>query len=225
MLESEDESIVEVINPQYGAIGEDNVRDITLSPYLPSMIMRFHPDEPYLPALVDGKMTCTYNVGTFSFHGKEYTKIEYAFNYEANGAIGCGYQCFPKSECLGYHYGDRERMMFLLGDDQQSVEWVWFNCHSPGQGLWRRWSDCERVNSGNTLMVYSARASHANYPDGQTWIRAACFANDLCDDGPAFEVVVSGTHTDTVLPKQASITWWQRFWLCCYASYLRNDTP
>ncbi len=200
------------------------------SPLLPRIMLRYHPDDPYLPPAISGKVDCTYNVGPFLLHGVSYTKVEYAFNYVANGAIGFGYCCFPKSECLGYHDGDRERLMFLLSPDLQSVEWVWFNAHSPGQGVWRSWNETRKTSEGN-MIAYVARASHAFYPEDGVWPRgvwprAGCFANDLCSDGgPAYEAVPSGTHTDTVNPKQASITWWERLCICCYASHLRNDTP
>lgn len=188
----------------------------------PSVLLRFHPNEQYYPDIKHNQVSCTSYEGKFTYYGVSYNYLEYAFNYEANGAIGCFYCCFPKSKCLGYHEGDRERLIFLLDDTKSNILYVYFNAHSPGMGMWLPWDECEKTSSGH-LIAYVAKSSHAFYPHAETYLRVFGFANDLCStDGVAFYTHLVGTHTDFIIPKQHSITPCERFWLAFTKDKLRN---
>lgn len=200
----------------------NNILNVEVPLQVPEMILKFHPGEVYFPKLTDGRVECTYCLDKFTYRGVEYTRVEYKFDtYEANGAIGFCWWFFPKSECLGYHLHDDERLSILL-DSNGKIEWVSFQSHSRGQYIWKRFEDCDRTPN-NTLIVYVARAGHGFYPEDGMWVRAGCCANDLCsDDGVSYPISIIGKHDSPRTPPQASVTLWERFWLCCYADTLRH---
>ena len=149
--------------------------------YLPQVILKFHPDETSFPENYNFNVKCTYYEGVYNYRGRNYKSIEYAFDYDESGAIGCFYCCCPTAKCLGYHKGDRERLVFLL-DSDLNIQHVCFNAHGRGQSEWKRWIDCEKT-SDSKLVAYVARASHAFYWNPGTKVRIFGFANDLCENG------------------------------------------
>lgn len=142
--------------------------------------LRFHHKEIYYPS--DNKYQLTknvayYNLEEYTYKGEIYDSITYKIYYKANGAIGCCYSLFPKSKALGYHDIDGERVKILLRDDKPV--YVYFSAHSD-EGKWYKWEECETFD--DVLVVYVARASHANYPKTGTWWRIFGLANDKCSD-------------------------------------------
>lgn len=162
---------------------------------------------------VRGRVECTIHEGQLIKDGVRYNSIEYAFNYSESLHEGCFFLC-PKAECCGcgYHPGDRERVM-ILRDDAGVCAYVYFNAHTPGEGMWMRWDDCHFTPEGN-LIAYVSRGNHAFYPRPQTYYRIFGFNGDQCSDrGLSLETEVIETHDDYVVPKQHSITPLERFCL------------
>jgi hypothetical protein len=220
--------------PTYGVIQESDVilspPDSESSPYesgdksvgmfFPRVVLRYHPLEKYLPEVVDKKVKCSYAFSEYEFRGKLYHAVEYRFDYAANGAIGCGWCFFPKSECLGYHEPDRERLILLLSEDKKEVEWVCYHRHSE-ECEWRKWEDTIHSSSG-ILIVYVARGAHGFYPDEGIWSRIGCCANDLCSsEGMSYEAFPLETHTDPITPSPHNITLWERLCVCFYLKRIR----
>jgi hypothetical protein len=188
----------------------------------PKVVLKFHPDEYIFPKNNGSIINCTSCVGTLIYKNITYNSIEYIFDYEESGATGCFYCCCPSSECLGYHLGDRERIILLMSDDYKEIIWVYFNAHDMGEGMWVAWDDCLKT-SDNKLIAYIARGGHAFYPYPRTYIRFLGFANDMCaEHGDTFEINVVGTHTDRAIPRQHSITPCERFFIPFLEKKLAN---
>ena len=186
---------------------------------IPTIRLYFHPSETVFPNNNGTTVNCTTHMGTLTYNGTVYDSIEYAFNYEENIGQGCFF-CCPTSTACGYHEGDRERIMILKQNN--NIEYVYFNAHSPGQGVWVRWQDCNKDTDGN-LIAYVARGSHAFYPNPETYLRIFGFANDQCsNNGLSLTTNVTGSHNDYIVPKQHSITPTQRFFLPFVVNCLRN---
>ncbi len=177
---------------------------------LPDVVIQFHHLETSFPIdMTENSVPCTYSVNEYTVGGETYQMIEYSFIYEDNPAIGCGWQFCPKCECLGYHLGDRERLIFLMQNDV--IKAVCFKAHGHGQEMWKRWEDCAKTNEG-ILIAYVARGSHAFYPRPTRYWRVFGFANDLNDNGgPRRSIVRTGIHNDNYVPKNHSITPFLRF--------------
>jgi hypothetical protein len=142
--------------------------------------LRLHPNEIYCLTSYDfkeNKNIVYCNLTSYEYNNKKYQSINYIINYRINGSIGCGYCFFPKSKLLGYHEVDRERLKILYEND--IPKFVYFSAHGS-EGKWYTWEECEKNNG--RLVVYSARASHANYPYKGMWWRIFGLANDKCSD-------------------------------------------
>lgn len=182
----------------------------------PRVTLRFHPRESHFPVESDRDQKVVHcsrcEIPGFMLGDHRYTFVEYKFTYTANGAIGCGYCCLPRAECLGYHEGDVEKLIMLM-DETNRISKVYFKAHGRGQGIWRDASQCEFDDHGN-LVAYVARESHAFYPSpGIKW-RAYGFANDLCSRrGPEYTAVPRDEHDDYYDPPRMSITKFRM--LCC----------
>jgi hypothetical protein len=140
--------------------------------------IHFHPNEIYCLTSQDfkqNKNVVYINYSPYKYQNKKYDSINYLFNYRVNGAIGCGYRFFPLSKTLGFHYVDRERVKILF--EKNKPKFVYFSAHGS-EGKWYKWEECEK--NGNNLVIYVARASHANYPYKGIWWRIFGLANDKC---------------------------------------------
>jgi len=89
--------------------------------------------------------------------GRVYTAVTYCFFYQTNPAIGCGYCCFPRAKCLGYHDIDLERVTVLYHHMPKlniyTPSYVYFHAHGKGQGVWKRYMDCELVSRPDLVEV------------------------------------------------------------------------
>ena len=144
--------------------------------------LRFHPREIYFPSdknfrLVQNKYKIYFNYEDYEYKGEIYKSISYRLYYIYNGGIGCGHCFCPQEGKLGFHDVDREHVKILLKDDKPMF--VYFSAHSD-EGKWVHWKDC--IIDNNHLVVYVARASHANYPKSGIWWRIFGVANDICSD-------------------------------------------
>jgi hypothetical protein len=193
--------------------------------YYPDIVLCFHPSETYYPNGLEVMETsghCEVAESFLTYNFIEYIYLEYEFVYEANSAIGCGYCCFPTSECLGYHEGDREHVIMLLDKGTFQVKHVFFKAHGKGQGVWLPWEECEKTYDGK-LKVYVARGSHACYPHPQTYIRIFGLANDLCSDrGRYVTFRPNGSYESDYHPQITSITFCERFFLPFLLTSIRN---
>lgn len=186
---------------------------------LPTIRLQFHPLETVFPANNGYITNCTIHQGPLTYNNVVYDSIEYAFNYEESLSEACFF-CCTKSECCGYHLGDRERVMLLLKNNV--IQYVYFNAHSPGEGTWLSWAQCDK-DIDNNLIVYVSRGNHAFYPRPETYLRIFGFSNDTCsDEGLSITTNIVGTHNDYLIPKQHSITPTQRFFLPFVVLCLRN---
>lgn len=145
--------------------------------------LRFHPKEIYFPSdknfqLIRKNHKIYYNIEDYEYKGKVYKSISYRLYYIYNGGIGCCHCFFPNEKKLGFHDIDREHIKILLNDDDKP-EFVFFSAHAK-EGKWVPWKDCKIHH--DCLVVYVARASHANYPKSGIWWRIFGFANDLCSN-------------------------------------------
>jgi hypothetical protein len=187
----------------------------------PTVVVKFHGLETAYPVNNGTQVNCTVHQGQLEHDGQMYDTVEYEFLYDENIGEGCFF-CCPKSTACGYHEGDNEKLILLMQNDK--IHHVYFNAHSPGQGCWATWDECEKDENGN-LVAFIARGSHALYPRGRTYIRIFGFANDQCSNhGQHMTTNVVGTHTDSIVPKTKSITPTQRFFLPFLVNYLRNRT-
>lgn len=141
--------------------------------------LRYHPTETCFLGTIqqsDGPPNGYVTYGTEVRGGKQYQVTTVTFFYKENLAIGLGYCLFPRAPLLGYHPNDIEFISIYSYAGEPNF--VFFSAHSPGQGVWVPWSECETSN-GN-LVVYVARGSHASYPHSGTYFRAFGLANDMC---------------------------------------------
>jgi len=185
-----------------------------------NIILKFHPWETCFPENNSDSVNCTYNLGQMTRNGTTYSSIEYLFFYEENPAIGCLFCCFPKSKCLGYHKIDKERLIILMTNDK--IDYVYFNAHGRGQGMWLPWNECNKTRNGE-LIVYVARGSHAFYPEGRIYWRALRFANDLCsNEGESMRINTTTPHDNAIIPNQTSLSNNERFFLPFVLDEIRN---
>lgn len=186
---------------------------------IPRLRIQFHPLETAFPVNDGNEVECTTNRSTFLYQGERYDTIEYRFAYEENIGEGCFFAC-PKSTACGYHTGDTERVILYLRNGE--IEHVYFKAHYQGQGMWRRWSECNKDMDGN-LIAYVARGSHAFYPEPKTYLRIFGFANDQCSRrGRSMLTNVTGEHPGTYEPRQNSISKCQRFFLPFVIWFIQN---
>ena len=143
--------------------------------------LRFHPSERCMltPVRVDdGTTPIAYvGVGQDERGGVVYDVTSYYFHFDDNYATGCGSCCFPESADLGFHDNDFEHISIYYLSTKPI--YVLFAAHSPGQGLWKNYDECEFSESGN-LVVYSALNSHGSYPHAGRYARIFFCANDYC---------------------------------------------
>jgi len=151
---------------------------------LTKLELNFHKKEIYFPSttdyklITDDKYVIYYNVGQFVYEDTNYDSVTYKICYAYNGAIGFGYQFFPQLKSLGFHTIDREYVRILYCVTTQEPKYAYFSAHR-NEGKWVEWDKCEKTENGE-LVVYVARASHANYPHCGTWGRIFFMANDKC---------------------------------------------
>lgn len=125
--------------------------------------LRYHPKETSFITSIrpsDGPPSAYIAKGTEMRGGTSYEVTTLSFYYRENLAIGPGSCFFPRAPALGYHPHDIEHVSIYTYAG--NPEWVFFSAHSRGQGMWLPWQECE--HSGNNLVVYVARNSHACYP-------------------------------------------------------------
>jgi hypothetical protein len=186
---------------------------------LPSIRINFHPLETVFPNNNGTTVDCTIREGHFNYKGIVYDSIEYAFDYAESIAEACFF-CCPKSSCCGYHLGDHEKVILLKLNN--NIEHVYFNAHGVGEGMWKRWQDCDKDTDGN-LIAYVSRGNHAFYPEPKTYLRIFGFSNDQCSNrGLSLKTNITGLHTDEHVPRQHSITPTERFFLAFVVLCLRN---
>lgn len=144
----------------------------------------FHPKEKYFPTnknFEDQVIPIVYyseQPELYKYKNEKYKAILYEIYYKTNGAIGLGKSLFPKSEFLGYHPIDLERIIILYDVLSDLPAFVYFSAHRD-EGKWLPYHECE-INSHGDLKVYIAKYSHANYPSSGVWARIYGLANDLC---------------------------------------------
>lgn len=201
----------------------------------PTLELRFHSAEHYFPVTKEDMAVfrtvlydyapCYINTRQMTYKDVLYDVVLYAFHYAYNGAIGCGYPCFPYAPALGYHEKDIERVAVLLDTLTHEPKHVYFFAHGKGQGSWKPWKACEKNDAGD-LVVYVARASHAAYPSRGTRLRIFGLANDACNArGKRLRAKIIGTMERFVAPPQYSITAWNRWMLPFYAKSIRESKP
>jgi hypothetical protein len=88
--------------------------------------------------------------------------------------------CIP----VGSHDADVEKLVVLVDPDSKQPKWVYFGAHGKGEGVWKRWNDCEFEAGTQALKVYVAPTSNAFYPHAGRYMRVFGFANDVCIDSP-----------------------------------------
>ena len=159
----------DVVHGHDGVPGDDDI--------LPLVTFRFHPREQDFPCmnatdfLIDnGKLpadTPRPSVKTPVYFrrqsqvlfGREHAVVGLFLVWRTNP----GYQtrCFGT---FGFHSGDVERIHVYYFDGEP--KYVYFNAHGYGQGLWRKWSECE-FDADGRLVAYVALGSHAMYPSAE----------------------------------------------------------
>lgn len=178
----------------------------------PKIELRFHPCETEFPF----HGNCTITEEDFMYDNVLYNKLEYHFEYDENMAIGCGWCICPRASCLGYHHGDRERIIMLQNKTSRAIDYVYFNAHGRGQGVWKDYDECEVNLTDGSLIVYVARGSHAFYPHAGVYFRIFGLANDYCSSrGEYMTSYIVGMHDidANLKPALHSITPCQRFFL------------
>lgn len=182
----------------------------------------FHPSETCFPVYC---FRTKADSVWFPMDATSYAAETYQFVYEENPATGlCG--LFPKSECLGYHYKDIERITYYYSASNKLIR-VLISAHS---------NEChvltipDDADPDEPITVYVAKGSHAFYENSGIQWRIMGFANDLCDNGKVqifteadvqelsepttvkfgFTVDPTSQSTEKVLSK------WERFWLPFY---------
>lgn len=174
--------------------------------------LRFHKNEKYF---LNIRKSC-YSTSLYIYHGVEYKSVNYKLYYDTNGAIGCGYCCFPKSERLGFHPNDIERLKILLDKETNEPKFVFFSRHSI-EDKWIPWEKCKKTDD-NYLIIYVARGSHANYEKSGIWIRIFGLANDMCSNkGKKIRPILEEDKNYIHKPKEkTSHNFRIRFCLPCY---------
>lgn len=153
---------------------------------LPSGIeLRFHPDERHFPCWYDDSLSepehpCFFVSGRHQGSSRDYACEAYQFYFKENLAIGLPSTLrlvSEKSKTCGYHKHDVEGIHILYDDETENPLFVYFKAHGVGQGIWKKWEECER-NQNGALVVYVAWGSHAMYPSSKNATRVFGFAND-----------------------------------------------
>lgn len=104
-----------------------------------------------------------------------YNTMRYSILYRTNPGVRIG-NIGPQA---GFHKGDIEFILVLSDKKTKSPVWVYFSAHGSNEGTWRKWKDCQ-VLRNETLQVYVALGSHANYPTPGIKKRVLYCANDIC---------------------------------------------
>jgi hypothetical protein len=201
--------------------------------------LRFHPSERSELSTIDDSdrihlPTAYITLGSQIVDNVKYDVTTVSLFYQDNMATGTCWRLFPTSTHLGYHPNDIEHISIY--STQTSIDMVYFSAHSPGQGMWLKWKDCELSEAGS-LIVYVARNSHACYPHAGTYWRLFGLANDVCSNrGKRVNIVFSQMLSSydyafsngirlyrdlRPMPPLASITPWQRFFILFYKDALR----
>lgn len=195
------------------------------------LLLRFHPKETQKLSTILSNETPPYVTFGYERHNDVlYNVSTYSFYYENNISIGCGHTCFPLLKCLGYHPHDIEYVSIyaIAGVNKK----VFFSAHSPNQGTWCSWEECEKTTDGR-LIVYVALNSHACYPHAGRYWRVFGLANDVCSDkGNTFIVSTLTRSYDFCFPNgvrlykglrpappDVCLKPWQRFLLQLSNSY------
>ena len=154
--------------------------------YIKKIELNFHPKEIYFPCsdtfqIEKQNYKIYYSIDKlYKYNNKVYNSISYYIYYLYNGSIGFGYSFFPEKKSLGFHEIDIERIKILYDIDTNLPKYVFFSAHR-NEGKWVSWEHCEK-NKYDDLIVYVARASHANYPHKGIWYRIFFLANDKCSN-------------------------------------------
>lgn len=80
---------------------------------------------------------------------------------------------------VGYHEADVERVIILIDENNKS-HWVYFGAHSNIEGVWKKWTDCEKDDHGR-LKVYISPQSQGMYPEKKLYWRIFGFTNEMCN--------------------------------------------
>ena len=170
------------------------------------LILVLHPKEKRIPCFVEDIATKIVNpnivpvyrsTGKYTYQNKQYMCECYYIVYTDNDGEGCFSLC-PSSPAMGYHSTDCERV-FILYDENEQPQYVYFSHHSSIQGEWVKWNNCTTYD--RTLYVYVALGSHANYAYPHIALRIFGFANDVTKkDGIEKKVtkIISAYDTDIV---------------------------
>lgn len=98
----------------------------------------------------------------------------FIFFYAYNGPFMFG---------AGLHECDIEHITVRIAKDNPNVvKEVYFSQHGSNEGQWVDAKDLEMFD-GTHPICYSAKGSHASYPQKKTWFRVCCFANDHTAEG------------------------------------------
>jgi hypothetical protein len=169
----------------------------------------------------------------FPMDATSYSAETYQFVYKENPAIGlCG--VFPKSECLGYHFADIERITYFYSTNTGKLVRVMLSAHSNEYHLLTILESQDDSNSDDPLTFYVAKGSHAFYMEKGIHWRIMGFLNDICSNGKSQifnEDDVSDLSEPTTLqvpydltidptsqsPSHPVLSKWQRFWLPFYS--------
>jgi hypothetical protein len=174
-----------------------------------------------------------YTINRVLFRGEVWLEMCYSLFFVENPGYRVGGCCV-----LGAHRADVERVVVLFDNSTLEPKWVYFGAHGKGQGVWREWIQCEKINiedcGGLALKVYVSPQSHGIYPNEGTYLRVFGCANDECSgDGeiwvPCADMrndarkqswsdvlqIESGINAPAHMgqPSESSIGCWERFWL------------
>ena len=220
--------------------------DKTFAPCI-RLRLRFHPREKYFPTFdkrirnqyetmkyyesqlaskQNRIIPCIVRQGQCMKDGKEMVVQSFHVYYEVNGAIGFGWQLFPKSKALGYHVHDVETVSVLYDRMTGNVDSIYYRAHGQGQGMWAPSLDAADYDKDlDTLNVYVARASHASYPNPGKVTRIFGLANDeVSARGPSFFIshYYFDYNTMAYIPPERSITRAERLLLPFVMSQVRK---
>lgn len=174
-----------------------------------------------------------YSTCHMMYQGRVWVAVTYMLFYDKNP--GYRIACWR----AGAHAVDLERIVVLFDIVTLEPEHVFFGAHGRGQGMWCKYSDCDKhvvgENQVEVLKVYVAPQSNAFYPNSKTYWRVFGFANDVCTGDkklwmPGYDVRCDVTRqswttthhqlgpginapTNITVPWTSSITNKQRFFL------------
>ena len=162
--------------------------------------------------------------------GARVIQISYCFLYTYNGPKQI-FGCIP----VGEHQGDVEHITIELCGITYQPRRVYFGAHKSDDGMWVDPAECE-YTPDNRLVVYSARDSHASYPNARDYNRCIGCADDITDRGHRWFgplVIIDDTTEWNMWPghlgteptpghhgwwdedTETSTSWWKRMFCIC----------